>query len=103
MIVDSTFDLSDHVEKNRQFGHKNQVIIIGSVWIELILLKLKTENWKHCSKIIFKYVNSNMGPNFNEKVTQKWDLWVLYTVHGTTKLIKKLKSQQLAGYCSYEQ
>ena len=55
----------------------------------------KTENWKHCSKIIFKYVNSNMEPNFNEKVTQKWDLWVPYTVHRTTKLIKKLKSQQL--------
>ena len=64
-------------------------IILGSVWIELILLKLKTENWKHCSKIIFKYMNSNMGPNFNEKITQKWDLWVRYTVHGTTKLIKK--------------
>ena len=31
----------------------------------------ETENWKlkHCSKIIFKCVNSNVGPNFNEKVT----------------------------------
>ena len=68
---------------------------IGSVWIELILLKLKTENWKHCSKIIFKCVNSIVGPNFNEKVTKKWDLWVPYTIHGPTELIKRLKSQQL--------
>ena len=40
----------------------------GSVWIELIVaenLKLKTENWKHCSKIIFKCVNSIVGPIFN--------------------------------------
>ena len=40
-------------------------------------------------------MNSNVGPNFNEKVTQKRNLWVPCTVHGTTKLIKKLKSQQL--------
>ena len=30
--------------------------------------KLKTENWKYCSKIIFKCVNSTVGPFFNEKV-----------------------------------
>ena len=41
------------------------------VWIELILLKLKTENWKHYSKIIFKYVNSDVGPIFNEKIDKK--------------------------------
>ena len=28
-------------------------------------LKLKTENWKHCSKIIFKCINSIVGPIFN--------------------------------------
>ena len=50
--------------------------ILGSVWIELILLKLKTKNWKHCSKIIFKYVNSTVGPIFNEKIAEKWNLWV---------------------------
>ena len=49
---------------------------LGSVWIELILLKLKTENWKHCSKIIFKCVNSTVGPIFNEKIDKKWNLWV---------------------------
>ena len=40
-----------------------------SVWIELIVaetenLKLKTENWKHYSKIILKCVNSIVGPIF---------------------------------------
>ena len=33
--------------------------------LNLFLLKLKTENWKHFSKIIFKCVNSTMGPIFN--------------------------------------
>ena len=33
--------------------------------LNLLLLKLKTENWKHCSKIIFKCVNSTVRPIFN--------------------------------------
>ena len=37
-------------------------------------LKLKTE--KHCIKIIFKCVNSTVGPIFNEKIVEKWNLWV---------------------------
>ena len=51
----------------------------------------ETENWKHCSKIIFKCVNSTVGPIFNEKVAEKWDLWVheqyidaLFTVKKST-------------------
>ena len=28
----------------------------------------ETENWKYCSKIIFKCVNSTMRPIFNEKL-----------------------------------
>ena len=48
----------------------------GFVWIKLILLKLKTENWKHCSKIIFKCVNSAVWLIFNEKVAEKWNLWI---------------------------
>ena len=50
--------------------------LLGFVWKELILLKLKIENWKHCSKIIFKYVNSIVESIFNEKIVKKWDLWV---------------------------
>ena len=34
-----------------------------------------TENWKHCSKINFKCVNSAIEPIFNEKVAEKWSLW----------------------------
>ena len=45
------------------------VVNVGSIWIQL-----KTE--KHCSKIIFKCVNSTVWPIFNEKVTEKWNLWV---------------------------
>ena len=54
----------------------DQIVWIRSVWIELILLKLKIKNWKYCSKIIFKCVNSTVGPIFNEKVVKKWNLWV---------------------------
>ena len=36
---------------------------VRSIRIQLILLK--TETRKHCSKIIFKCVNSAMGPIFN--------------------------------------
>ena len=45
--------------------------------------KLKTENWKYCSKIIFKYVNSIMRSIYSEKVVEKWILWVLWIVYGT--------------------
>ena len=32
-------------------------------------------NWKHCSKIIFKCVNSIVRPIFNKKVAKKCNLW----------------------------
>ena len=41
----------------------------------------ETENWKHCSKIIFKCINSIVGPIFNEKVDKKWSLWDPWIVH----------------------
>ena len=43
----------------------------------------ETENWKYCNKIIFKCMNSIVRHIFNEKVAEKWDLWVLWIVHGT--------------------
>ena len=64
---------------------------LGSVWIELIFLKLKTENWKYCSKIIFKCVNSIAGPIFNEKIAEKWSLWVPWTVYETHWCAEKSK------------
>ena len=45
------------------------IVKLGSVWIQL-----KTENWKYCIKIIFKYVNSTMRSIFNKKIDEKWYL-----------------------------
>ena len=54
------------------------------------------ENWKNCSKIIFKCVNSAVRHIFNEKVDEKWSLWVPWIVHGTHwcgwKWVKKSNS-----------
>ena len=68
----------------------------GSVWIGLILLKLKIYCWNHCSKIIFKCVNSTRGPIFNEKVAKKWNLWVhkQYIMHCLRRKVN------ICGYCS---
>ena len=41
-----------------------------------IIYFAETKNWKYCSKIIFKCVNSTVRFIFNEKVVDKWDLWV---------------------------
>ena len=51
----------------------------GSVWIQLIFAE--TENWKHCSEIIFKCVNSAVIFIFNEKIAEKCNLWDSWTVH----------------------
>ena len=40
------------------------------------------ENWKYCSKIIFKCVNSIVGPILM-KICVKRGLWVPWTIHGT--------------------
>ena len=65
---------------------------LGSFGYNLFLLK--TENWKHYSKIIFKCVNSAVKPIFNKKVAEKWNLWVPWTVHKTHGCDEKgLKSQ----------
>ena len=69
---------------------------LGSVWIGLILLKLKTYCWNHCSKIIFKCINSTVGPIFNEKIDKKWNLWVREQC--TDALFTK--KVNICGYCS---
>ena len=56
-------------------------------------LKLKTE--KHCSKIIFKCVNSTVGPIFNEKVAEKYSLWDPWIVHESTVHKRKVKKLRL--------
>ena len=63
---------------------------LRSIWIQL---KLKTE--KHCSKIIFKCVNSVVRPIFNEKVVEKCSLWDSWIVHGSTVHGRKVKKLRL--------
>ena len=60
------------------------------------MLKLKTYCWNHCSKIIFKCINSTVGPIFNEKVAKKWNLWV-YKQYIITVCGRKVN---ICGYCS---
>ena len=70
-VKTASIHTSSHGSKH---AYSSYHVHIGSVWIELIVaenLKLKTENWKHCSKIIFKCVNSIVGPIFNEKIDKK--------------------------------
>ena len=54
---------------------------------EIIMVCLNTtyftENWKYCSKIIFKCVKSAVRPIFNENFVKKRGFWVPWTVHGT--------------------
>ena len=45
------------------------------VWIEFIFTEIKNWNWKHCSKIIFKCVNSAVRSIFNKKIAEKGNLW----------------------------
>ena len=56
-----------------------QLTYFWSWWLRVCLDRTyfaEIENWKHCSKIVFKCVNSAVGPIFNEKIDKKWNLWV---------------------------
>ena len=60
-------------------GHKSTGNKLSSkrLWVCLDRIYFaEIENWKHCSKIIFKYINSAVRPIFNEKVAEKWNLWL---------------------------
>ena len=47
-----------------------------------ITYSAENENWKHCSKIIFKCVNSTVGPIFNEKNGWKVEFVGPWTMYG---------------------
>ena len=70
--------IPSHFEKMMAFVQNtvSDIWVLGSVWIGLILLKLKIYCWNHCSKIIYKCVNNPVRPIFNEKIDKKWNLWV---------------------------
>ena len=65
---------------------------LESIWIKLILLKLKTGNWKYCNKIIFKCMNSTVKLIFNEKITEKWNLWVCEQYMSALFTVEKSKN-----------
>ena len=61
------------------------------------------ENWKYCNKIIFKCMNSAVGLILNEKVTEKWNLWVhkqctdtLFKDKKSTSAATKKKKKKIA-------
>ena len=76
-----------------QEEEQREITVLGSFWIELILLKLEIKNWKYCSKIIFKCVNSTVRPIFNKKSDWKLkfvgslnSIWVHYSQENSQNL-----------------
>ena len=72
---------------------------LTSNWIGLILLKLKIYYWNYCSKIIFKCINSTVGPIFNEKIAKKWNLlvhnqYIMYCLWQKSKHLRLLFIKQ---------
>ena len=64
-----------------------QVVALELLWVCLdwtyCCWKLKTENWKHCSKIIFKCVHSTVWPIFNMWTVYAQCVNSTYTVHNS--------------------
>ena len=58
-------------------------------------LKTETETEKHCSKIIFKCVNSTVWPIFNEK-----SCWKVGSINSEI-CVEKVRKVKLCGYCSW--
>ena len=74
-LVDSR-DASVNLNYDSNFKVNLQIIFIKfKVCLDRTYFA-ETENRKYCSKIIFKFVNSVVRPIFNEKVAEKWNLWV---------------------------
>ena len=105
------YEPSIHLKKNRgslvaQFEYAK---IIGSVMflmncthldvaysVSRLRIRLDTaENWNTVLKIIFKCVNSTMKPIFNEKVAEKWNLWVCEQCIGALFMLKSQQNQLL--------
>ena len=64
---------------------------LGSIWIQFIFVEIENWNWKYYNEIIFKRVNSVVTPIFNEKITEKCNLWDSWTVHGCIVHREKVK------------
>ena len=61
--------------KNTLFNKNISLLVVLGLWDCLDRTYFaEIENWKYYSKIIFKCVNSTVGPIFNEKIDEKWNL-----------------------------
>ena len=60
--------------------------------------KLKAK--KYYNKIIFKCVNNIVKSIFNEKVTEKWNLWVYKQYTVCIDWLKKIRKVKFYDYCS---
>ena len=71
-------------------------IYICPFGLYLLLLKLKTKNWKYCNKIIFKCVDSIVEPIFNifKYVKHTQYMNSAYTVHKQWILSHGLKKKR---------
>ena len=86
--------------KNTLFNKNISLLVVLGLWDCLDRTYFaETKNWKYYSKIIFKCVNSAVGPIFNEKVVEKWNLWIyeqctdtLFTVEKSTSAATKKKN-----------
>ena len=70
------------------------------LWLRVCLNKtyfVETENWKHCSKIIFKYVNSDVRPIFNKKLIKNeicGSMYSTWTVAACEEKKKKMRKRR---------
>ena len=62
--------------KSKHFKYINLKSIFKFIFKSLFGYSWKLKTEKDCSKIIFKYVNNTVGPIFNEKIAEKWNLWI---------------------------
>ena len=73
----STAQTWKKIDKKKLIG-KSKFIFVYIFW-KIVYIKDAFEYrlfyWKHYSKIIFKFVNSDMGPIFNESFVEKKDLY----------------------------
>ena len=67
-----------------------ELVTKGITHLECVWILIIIENWKYCSKIIFKYVNSVVGPIFNKKKLLKSE--VCETHEQCTRSIEKTQT-----------
>ena len=67
-------------------------IRLGLDWLRVCLnIVYFAKNWKYCSKIIFKYVNSAVRPIFNENFDEKRDLWTVHGIHWKNRIVVEMR------------